>query len=66
MKVRLYYNCTWEEIRKIEERFNIPHGVTVNGETCKDVEIRDEDWDLLRETERRGYIQIRRSYEEIA
>jgi hypothetical protein len=22
--------------------------------------VRDEDWELLRETERRGYIQIRR------
>jgi hypothetical protein len=23
------------------------------------VDVRDEDWDLLKETERRGYIQIR-------
>ena len=59
-RVVLYYNCDWEDIRKIEERFGIPHCVTVNGETCKPVEIRPEDEELLRETERRGYIQIRR------
>ena len=45
--------------RKIENRFGFPHCVTVNGETCQPVEVRDEDWELLRETARRGYIQIR-------
>lgn len=59
MKVYLYYDCNWDDIRRIEERFGIPHCVTVNGETCQPVEIRDEDWPLLKETERRGYIQIR-------
>lgn len=59
MKVTIYYNCTWEEIHKIQQRFGLPHCVTVNGETCQPVEIRDEDWPLLKETERRGYIQIR-------
>jgi len=59
MKVYICYDCSWEHIRKIEERFGFPHCVTVNGETCKPVEVRDEDFDLLRETERRGYIQIR-------
>ena len=33
--------------------------VTVNGETPTAVDISDEDMELLRETERRGYIQIR-------
>ncbi len=59
MKCYIYYNCTWEDIRRIEDRFRLPHCVTVNGETCQEVEIADEDVELLRETERRGYIQIR-------
>ena len=37
----------------------MPTCVNVNGETCEAAEIRDEDWELLKETERRGYIQIR-------
>ena len=59
MKAYIYYNCRWEDIRRIEERFCIPHCVTVNGETCKPVDIRDEYVELLKETQRRGYIQIR-------
>lgn len=59
MKATIYFNCRWEDIRRIEERFGIPHCVTVNGETCRPVEIRDEDVELLEETQRRGYIQIR-------
>ena len=59
MKATIYYNCRWEDIRRIEERCGIPHCVTVNGETCKPVDIRDEDVELLKETLRRGYIQIR-------
>lgn len=58
-EVYIYYNCTWEEIRRIEERFGFPHCVSVNGESCHPVDVRDEDWALLRETERRGFIQIR-------
>lgn len=59
MNIYIYYNCSFEDIRKIEERFGFAHCVTVNGETCRPVQVRDEDWELLRETERRGYIQIR-------
>ena len=59
MKATIYYNCRWEDITRIEERFGIPHCVTVNGETCKPVDIRDEDVELLKEIQRRGYIQIR-------
>ena len=55
----IYYNCTWDEIRRIQQRFGFPECVTVNGETCNPVEVKPEDWKLLRETERRGYIQIR-------
>ena len=43
--------------RRIRERFGIPNHTTVNGET--DCYIREEDMELLRETEKRGFIQIR-------
>lgn len=64
MKVTIYWNTRHLNPtdaprikKKIRERFNIPNYTTVNGETpC---EIKDEDMELLRETEKRGYIQIR-------
>lgn len=59
MKVYIYFSCQWADIRKIQQRFHLSDCVTVNGETCQPCEIADEDWELLRETERRGYIQIR-------
>ena len=37
--------------------FNIPSYTSVNYET--ECEIKDEDFSLLEETERRGFIQIR-------
>ena len=46
-----------EAISKIRERFGIPKGMTVNGET--NAEIKDEDMPLLEETAKRGFIQIR-------
>ena len=56
----IYYNTTnWDIIRKIQAKFNLPSCVTVNGETCQPCEVTAEDMELLRETERRGYIQIR-------
>lgn len=55
----IYYDCSWEDIRRIQERFRLPSCVSVNGETCEPCDISEEDWELLRETERRGYIQIR-------
>lgn len=64
MKVTIYWNTKHidpkqiPEIKKrIRDRFNIPDYTTVNGETV--CNIRDEDMELLRETEKRGYIQIR-------
>lgn len=42
---------------KICRRFGIYYEVTVNGETR--AEIRDEDMELLREVERRGFLRIR-------
>ena len=58
MKLTIYWVTKDESIRaRIRKRFGIPWGKTVNKETK--VEIRDEDMDLLRETEKRGFIQIR-------
>lgn len=62
MKTFIYWNTnhpkfTLELKKKIRERFNIPNYTTLNGETS--CEIKDEDMELLRETERKGYIQIR-------
>ena len=44
---------------RIRERFGMPMvGMTVNGElTC---DIREDDLELLKETEKRGFIKIRR------
>ena len=60
-EVRIYYKCKWEDVYKIQARFGIPRCITVNGTTCGNVQIKDEDWELLKETERRGYIQIRQA-----
>ena len=54
----IYFDCGWDDIYKIEKRFKMANCVNVNGVTCQPVEIADEDWELLRETERRGYIRI--------
>lgn len=58
-KVTIYYRCSWTDVHRIQERFGIQAPTTVNGETACPVEISDEDWPLLQETERRGFIQIR-------
>lgn len=56
----------WEKIstpvirEKIRKQFDIPHYTTINGETPAD--IKDSDLELLKETERRGFIQIRKKY----
>lgn len=56
----IYYNTSdWNVIRKIQQKFNLPDCVTVNGESCQPCNVAAEDMELLRETERRGYIQIR-------
>lgn len=64
MQVTIYWNTRHLDSKdvprikkKIRDRFGIPNYTTVNGETpC---EIRDEDMELLRECEKRGFIQIR-------
>lgn len=58
MKLTIYWKTQDTEcIKHIRKRFNIPFGITVNGETVAD--IKDEDMELLRETEKIGFIQIR-------
>lgn len=62
MKITIYWNTkhpkfTSELKDKIRDKFNIPNYTTLNGETpCN---IKDEEMDLLREVEKKGYIQIR-------
>ena len=46
-----------EAIEKIREKFGISSYMSVNRETPCD--IKEEDMELLRETEKRGFIQIR-------
>ena len=58
-RVTVYFATRSPEIiKKIRERFGMPMvGMTVNGELkC---EIKEEDWELLKATERMGYIKIR-------
>lgn len=58
MKLTIYWKTKDTECRKlIRERFNLPLYMTVNGETV--AEIREEDLELLRKTEKKGFIQIR-------
>lgn len=45
-------------INKIRARFGIPRGITVNG--ISECSIKDEDWDLFKETEKRGFLQVHR------
>ena len=59
----IYFKCRWDDVYKIQARFGMPRCTTVNGTTCHPVVIKDEDWELLKETERRGYIQIRHDKE---
>ena len=60
MRLTIYFRHSDKEINdRIRQRFVMPMtGMTINGElTC---EIKDEDMELLKETEKRGFIQIRR------
>ncbi|MEG1580892.1 MAG: hypothetical protein RR386_06490 [Bacteroidaceae bacterium] len=58
MIITIYWHTrNRKAIYKIRERFNISNGMTLNGETT--CTINDEDLELLREVERKGYVQIR-------
>lgn len=57
-KVTVYWRTRDRgDVAKIREYFGITAGTTVNGETP--AVIRDEDYPILEETARRGFIQIR-------
>lgn len=57
-KVVIYYHTrNLATIRKIQEHFNFPKKMTVNGEWV--VGVKNEQWEELKEIERRGYIRIR-------
>ena len=60
MKLTIYFCHSDKETNdKIRTRFNMPmSGMTVNGEL--ECNIKEEDFELLKETEKRGFIQIRR------
>ena len=60
MKLTIYFCHSDKETNdKIRQRFGMPMvGMTVNGEL--ECDIKDEDLELLKETEKRGFIQIRR------
>nr|DAY72327.1 MAG TPA: hypothetical protein [Caudoviricetes sp.]DAZ54772.1 MAG TPA: hypothetical protein [Caudoviricetes sp.] len=53
----LGYTKDREAIEKIRKKFGISSYMSVNRETPCD--IKEEDMELLRETEKRGFIQIR-------
>lgn len=58
MRVTIYWTTREVDIiKKIRDKFNIPSYFSVNYET--ECEIKDEDLSLLKETARRGFIQIR-------
>ena len=60
MRLTIYFATrNMDTIRRIRAKFGMPQtGMTVNGEQV--VDIKDEDLELLKETERRGFIQIRK------
>lgn len=58
MKVTVYWITNNRGTRdRIRHRFGIPYHTSVNGET--EAEIDDKEMELLKETEKRGFIQIR-------
>lgn len=60
MKLTIYFaTSNMETIRRIRDRFGMPQvGMTVNGEL--ECDIREDDLELLKETEKRGFIKIRK------
>lgn len=60
MKLTIYFPHSDKETNdKIRDRFGMPMvGMTINGEL--ECDIRDDDLELLKETEKRGFIKIRR------
>lgn len=58
MKIVIYWTTKeTEKINRVMDKFNITPYVSVNGETP--AEISDEQIELLKEVEKRGFIKIR-------
>lgn len=58
IEVCIYFKVnSYEVTRRIKERFGITEGITVNGECY--TSIKQEDWEVFKETERRGFFQLR-------
>lgn len=60
MKLTIYFCQSDKKTNdRIRERFGMPMvGITINGEL--ECDIREDDLELLKETEKRGFIKIRR------
>lgn len=60
MKLTIYFCQSDKKTNdRIRERFGMPMvGMTINGELACD--IKEDDIELLKETEKRGFIKIRR------
>jgi len=60
MRLTIYFCHSDKETNdRIRERFGMPTiGMTVNGEL--ECDIREDDLELLKETEKRGFIKIRK------
>lgn len=56
-KFVVYWTCSHNARRKIQDRFSLSEYTSVNGETkCY---IRDTDMELFKETAKRGFFKIR-------
>ena len=63
IEVCIYFKVSsFEVTRRIKQRFGITEGITVNGECY--TSIKQEDWEVFKETERRGFFQIRNKKQE--
>ena len=49
-------------IRRIQERFGMQPKMSVNYESPSDIDTESEDYQLLLDIERRGWIRIERGY----
>ena len=58
LEVTIYWNYIKDaDMKRIREKFGMSNGMSVNRETI--AYICAEDWELLKEVERLGYIQVR-------
>ena len=55
--VTIFWTCTRQARRRIQERFGMPDHTGVNGES--EADISDEDFPLFTETMQRGFFKVR-------